>query len=147
MYVIMVRYLYSPTGLVYPLREDNINIMQETNVTLSVAVNPIAKVFYNLRGLMWFHDGNQLVSGERVEITEDQTEVTIINLSKEDSGVYEARFTGLRVQPHVLHCEAAVLGLLSHYPILRAAVFHITSDQEGMFVFQPHIIYSLLYAC
>ncbi len=127
------------TGLVYPAGVDHSYFPVHENITLNVAVNPISKVSYNFRTLTWFHNGNQLHHGERVAISEDNTELTIYDIPETDSGVYEAKFTGLVIQPYSRSCEAGVLDLLAHYPVLRAAVFHLTNGQEGMlFLYRYH---------
>ncbi len=125
----------------YPAGVDHFYFSVHENITLNVVVNPISKVFYNFRTLTWFHNGNQLHHGERVAISEDHTELAIYDTSETDSGVYEARFTGLIIQPYSRSCEAGVLDLLAHYPVLKAAVFHLTTGQEGMlFLYRHHEI-------
>ncbi len=104
------------------------------NITLNVAINPESKVFYNLRGLTWFHNGNRLSSGGRLVISENQMDLTIFGTTKDNEGVYEAKFTGLLVQPYSQMCEAVVLDLLARYPVLKAAVFHLSSTREGTFL-------------
>ncbi len=135
------------TGLVYPAGVDHSYFSVHESITLNVVVNPISKVFYNFRTLTWFRNGNQLHSGRRVSIREDHTELAIYDTSETDSGVYEARFTGLVIQPYSRSCEAGILDLLAHYPVLKAAVFHLTTGQEGMLFFYPHheILYSNCY--
>ncbi len=65
-------------------------------------------------------------------ISENQMDLMIFGTTEDNEGVYEAKFTGLLVQPYSQTCEAAVLDLLIHYPVLKAAVFHLGSTQEGM---------------
>ncbi len=113
----------------------------QENITLNVAINPESKVFYNLRGLTWFHNGNQLSSGGGLVISENQTELNIYRTTKDNEGIYEARFTGLLVQPYSQMCEAVLLDLLVHYPVLSAAVFHLSSTQEGMVCFHMNPIH------
>ncbi len=107
----------------------------QENITLNVAINPASKVFYNLRGLTWFHNGNQLSSGGGLVISENQMDLTIFGTTKDNEGVYEAKFTGLLVQPYNQTCEAVVLDLLARYPVLKAAVFHLSSTREGSYTF------------
>ncbi len=124
--------LYCSTGLVHPAGLNHVNFSVHDNITLNIEVNPTSKVFYNFRTLAWFRNGIQLYSGGTIAISEDTTELTIQDISKADIGVYEAKFTGLLVQPYSRNCEADVIDVLAHYPVLKAAVFHLTTGQEGM---------------
>ncbi len=69
----------------------------QANITLNVAINPESKMFYNLRGLTWFHNGNRLSSGGGLVISENQMDLTIFGTTKDNEGVYEVKFTELLV--------------------------------------------------
>ncbi len=124
---------YLSAGLVYAAEDDQVDFTALEHVTLKLGINPTFKVFYHFRALRWFHNGIPLTSGARVATNEDRTELSISNLSNTDIGVYEARFTGLLLQPYSKRCEDDVLDLLGHYPVLKPAVFHLSTGQEGAF--------------
>jgi len=80
---------------------------------------------YLFRALTWYHNGNKLTSNERITLNRDNTTLVVANSTMRDSGVYEVRFDGLLIHPYSRTCEKAVLDLLRHYPVFKAAVFHL----------------------
>ena len=100
------------------------------NVTLKVGLTPSDASYY-FRLLTWYRDGVELVDGGRITLSDFNTTITITDTSENDSGVYEAKYNGLLIHPYDRICEGVVIDLLSHYPLLKPAVFHIYTDPSG----------------
>jgi len=112
------------------------------NVTLQVEFTTNASIYdyiyqrafnvrYLFRALTWYHNGNKLMSNERITLSSDNTTLMVANSTLADGGVYEVRFDGLQIYPYSRRCEEAVLDLLRHYPVFKAAVFHLDTPSDG----------------
>ena len=110
--------------LLYVNGRSRVQPVLSQNITLQVGITN-ASIRYYFRALTWYHNGNKLTPGGRITLSSDNTTLTVINSTVEDSGVYEARFNGLLIHPYSRICEEAVLDLLRNYPVLKPAVFHV----------------------
>ena len=94
-------------------------------------LNRDANIRNLFRALTWYHNGNKLISSKRITLSSDGTTLTVANSTVADGGVYEVRFDGLLIHPYSRRCEEAVLDLLRHYPVFKAAVFHLDTTLPG----------------
>ena len=91
---------------------------------------------YFFRALTWYRNGQKLYPGGSITLNSNFTALTVINSTAADSGVYVARFDRLLIHPYSRSCEEAVLDLLRHYPILKPAVFYVTTTYTGEHIVQ-----------
>ena len=105
------------------------------SVTLNVDVaSTSTDIHYNFRALTWFHDGIEVIPNERIAITDSNKTLVISDITDDDSGVYEVKFTGLFIHPYSKACEQNILALLRHYPIAEPVHFYVYKDPPGMFI-------------
>ncbi len=65
------------------------------------------------------------MTSERFLLTIDSTELTIVDATANDAGVYEVKFEGILVYPYSMDCVAETLAFLRQYPILSPASFEL----------------------
>ena len=129
--------------LLYVFGTSRVQHAPPLKITLQVGITDVYVQYYSayrshnisiryfFRALTWYHNGNKLTPGGRINLNSDNTTLTVISSTEADSGVYEARFDGLLIHPYSRFCEEAVLNLLRHYPVLKPAVFHVGATATG----------------
>ena len=84
--------------------------------------------------LTWYHNGSKIIYGDdsRLSLSNDNKTLMIFNFSSNYSGIYKAQFDRLLVSPGDENnfCEAEVLSLTRHYPILKPVVFCVNMDDD-----------------
>ena len=107
-----------------------------SDVTLRVNVTETDKNTY-LRELTWYHNGVKvnLTSNTRLNLSSDNTSLSISSVTDSDAGEYTVQYDGLRIYPHDAGCERQMLDLFRHYPLLAPAVLYLSTDGETL---QPY---------
>jgi len=93
-----------------------------------VNITPTATFTRNyLRALTWYYNGVKIIptSQGSISLSSDNTTLTITNILRSHSGVYEVRFAGLRIYPYNYWCEEKTLAILRHYPLLSPVTFYV----------------------
>ena len=103
-----------------------------SDITLRVSVTETDRNTY-LRELTWYHNGVKInpTSNTRLNLTSDNTSLTISSVTDSDSGQYSVQYDGLRLYPYDSGCERQALDLFRHYPLLAPAVLHLSTDGEN----------------
>ena len=129
--------------LLYAVGTSRVQLTPPQNVTLQVRITD-NDIRYYFRALTWYHNGNKLAPNGRISLSNDNTTLTVVNSTLADGGLYEVRFDGLLIHPYSRTCEEAVLDLLRHYPVLKAAVFHVGTTSAGEHACLSELIVALL---
>ena len=103
-----------------------------SDITLRVSVTETDRNTY-LRELTWYHNGVKInpTSNTRLDLTSDNTSLTISSVTDSDSGQYSVQYDGLRLYPYDSGCERQALDLFRHYPLLAPAVLYLSTDYES----------------
>ena len=103
-----------------------------SDITLRVSVTETDRNTY-LRELTWYHNGVKInpTSNTRLNLTSDNTSLTISSVTDSDSGQYSVQYDGLRLYPYDSGCERQALDLFRHYPLLAPAVLYLSTDGES----------------
>ena len=103
-----------------------------SDITLRVSVTETDRNTY-LRELTWYHNGVKInpTSNTRLNLTSDNTSLTISSVTDSDSGQYSVQYDGLRLYPYDSGCERQALDLFRHYPLLAPAVLYLSTDGEN----------------
>ena len=103
-----------------------------SDITLRVSVTETDRNIY-LRELTWYHNGVKInpTSNTRLNLTSDNTSLTISSVTDSDSGQYSVQYDGLRLYPYDSGCERQALDLFRHYPLLVPAVLYLSTDGEN----------------
>ena len=120
------------TDLLYALGSQSVQFTPKESVTLNINVaSTPTDIHYNFRALTWFHDGVEVIPNERITIMDFNKTLTIFNATDDDSGVYEATFTGLFIHPYNEYCEQDILALLRYYPVAIPVHFYVYQNSPG----------------
>ena len=103
-----------------------------SDITLRVSVTGTDKNNY-LRELTWYHNGVKInpTSNTRLNLTSDNTSLSISNVTDSDSGQYSVQYDGLTIYPYDSGCERQALELFRHYPLLAPAVLYLSTKGEN----------------
>ena len=103
-----------------------------SDITLRVNVTETDRNTY-LRELTWYHNGVKInpTSNTRLNLTSDNTSLSISSVTESDSGQYSVQYDGLRLYPYDSGCERQTLDLFRHYPLLAPAVLYLSTDGEN----------------
>ena len=95
-----------------------------------------------LRELTWYHNGVKInpTSNTRLNLTSDNTSLSISSVTDSDSGQYSVQYDGLRLYPYDSDCERQALDLFRHYPLLAPAVLYLSTNGEFSFIRQPPLV-------
>ena len=104
-----------------------------SDVTLRVNVTETDRNTY-LRELTWYHNGVKInpTSNTRLNLSSDNTSLSISSVTDSDAGEYTVQYDGLRLYPHDAGCERHTLELFRHYPLLAPAVLYLSTDGENL---------------
>ena len=98
-----------------------INAMgQHYNFQVTIPENSLGinSLVYNLN---WFYNGEKLSKMSDLIISDENTSL-MTNLQ---NGVYEVRYTGLRVLPYDSYCESYIVQFLQRYAAFQSTQFTI----------------------
>ena len=111
-----------------------------SDITLRVSVTETDRNTY-LRELTWYHNGVKInpTSNTRLNLTSDNTSLSISSVTDSDSGQYSVQYDGLRIYPYDSGCERQALDLFRHYPLLAPAVLYLSTNGENCYNFFPLI--------
>ena len=100
-----------------------------SDITLRVGVTETDRNTY-LRELTWYHNGVKIdpTSNTRLNLTSDNTSLSISSVTDSDSGQYSVQYDGLRLYPYDSGCERQALDLFRHYPLLAPAVLYLSTN-------------------
>ena len=103
-----------------------------SDITLRVSVTETGRNNY-LRELTWYHNGVKInpTSNTRLNLTSDNTSLSISNVTDSDSGQYSVQYDGLTIYPYDSGCERQALALFRHYPLLAPAVLYLSTNGEN----------------
>ena len=114
-----------------------LNVDSGSSVTLSLN-KTVTNINGYLRELTWYHDistekfGISLeADSTKYQLSDDNTSLTVMNISASDAGVYTARYDGLLLYPYNKTCEQKLLRALRHYPVLEPVTFTLSVDGSG----------------
>ena len=107
-----------------------------SDITLRVSVTETDRNTY-LRELTWYHNGVKInpTSNTRLNLTSDNTSLSISSVTDSDSGQYSVQYDGLRLYPYDSGCERQALDLFRHYPLLAPAVLYLSTDGEKLHLY------------
>ena len=105
-----------------------------SDITLRVRVS-VTETDRNtyLQELTWYHNGVKInpTSNTRLNLTSDNTSLSISSVTDSDSGQYSVQYDGLRLYPYDSGCERQTLDLFRHYPLLAQAVLYLSTHGEN----------------
>ena len=101
-----------------------------SDITLRVSVTETDRNTY-LRELTWYHNGVKInpTSNTRLNLTSDNTSLSISSVTDSDSGQYSVQYDGLRLYPYDSGCEKQALDLFRHYPLLAPTVLYLSTNE------------------
>ena len=116
-----------------------------SDITLRVSVTETDRNTY-LRELTWYHNGVKInpTSNTRLNLTSDNTSLSISSVTDSDSGQYSVQYDGLRIYPYDSSCERQALDLFRHYPLLAPAVLYLSTN-GNCYYFHNNIIHLYLH--
>ena len=118
-----------------------------SDIALRVSVTETDRNTY-LRELTWYHNGVKInpTSNTRLNLTSDNTSLSISSVTDSDSGHYSVQYDGLRRYPYDSGCERQTLDLFRHYPLLAPAVLYLSTNGEFSSIRQsPSVIRKQLF--
>lgn len=134
--VVSVGYLYSVEPVVQSFNYGE-------NLELNVNVSDSYQAQY-ISSIAWYHNGSEIVSGNKYSIQNNATRLWIRNMTESDAGTYEAKIRSLSFGSNDSpNCDLLVLPLLEAHAAYAPVTFII--QKQYIPVYEPAAIVSTYY--
>lgn len=136
--------LVSHAGYVYTEEPVVRSFTRGGNLVLNVNVSDTRYARY-ISSLAWYHNGTEIVSGNKHTITNSDTTLRITNIAEGDAGTYEVKVRSISYdsERNSPICDSIVPPLFELHPMLQPVIF--TVQESSPPTYDPSSIISIVY--
>ena len=117
---------YNPSGWLQYTSPQSQAFLANQTVTMNISVSNNNHDQFSITslGLAWYHNGSRIEGNDRIDISNNQTTLTISNTKDSDAGKYEVRIDSLTFGNHSSpECNQLLLPILENFALHTPATF------------------------